>query len=175
MRTLLPYSHSSFQVYTVVSSIMATIVYIKNFPGGSDVKRLPTVWETRVQSLGPEDPVGKEMATHSSTLAWKIPWMEERGGPQSLGSQRVGQDWATSLWCTLDFPGGANGNEPTCRCRRHETQLWSLGQEDLLEEGMATHSRILTSGSPWTQETGGLQSVSQRVRLDWSDWAHRVH
>ena len=42
---------------------MATIVYIKNFPGGSDVKRLPTVWETRVQSLGPEDPMGKEMAT----------------------------------------------------------------------------------------------------------------
>ena len=44
------------------------------------VKRLPTIWETRVWSLGQEDPLEKEMATHSSTLAWRIPWMEEPGG-----------------------------------------------------------------------------------------------
>ena len=56
------------------------------------VKRLPTVWETRVQSLGPEDPLEKAMATHSSTLAWKIPWMEEPGRLQSMGSLRVRQD-----------------------------------------------------------------------------------
>ena len=56
------------------------------------VKRLPAMWETRVQSLGQEDPLEKEMATHSSTLAWKIPWMEEPGGLQSMGSQRVGHD-----------------------------------------------------------------------------------
>ena len=56
------------------------------------VKRLPTVRETRVRSLGWEDPLQKEMATHSSTLAWKIPWMEERGRLQSMGSQRVGHD-----------------------------------------------------------------------------------
>ena len=49
------------------------------------VKRLPAMWETRVQSLGQEDPLEKEMATHSSTLAWKIPWMEEPGGLQSMG------------------------------------------------------------------------------------------
>ena len=61
------------------------------------VKRLPAMWETRVQSLGQEDPLEKEMAIHSSTLAWKIPWMEEPGGLQSMGSQRVGRDWATSL------------------------------------------------------------------------------
>ena len=48
--------------------------------------------ETRVQSLGLEDPLEQEMATHSSTLAWKIPWMEERGGLQSMGSQRVRHD-----------------------------------------------------------------------------------
>ena len=53
--------------------------------------------DTRVWSLGREDPLEKEMATHSSTLAWKIPWMEEPGGLQSMGSQRVGHDWATSL------------------------------------------------------------------------------
>ena len=56
------------------------------------VKRLPTMQETRVRSLGGEDPLKKEMATHSSTLAWKIPWMEEPGRLQSMGSQRVRHD-----------------------------------------------------------------------------------
>ena len=55
-------------------------------------KRLSTMRETRVRSLGQEDPLEKEMATHSSTLAWKIPWMEEPGRLQSMGSQRVGHD-----------------------------------------------------------------------------------
>ena len=55
------------------------------------VKDLPTMWETWVQSLGREDPL-EEMATHSSTLAWKIPWMEEPGRLQSMGLQRVGHD-----------------------------------------------------------------------------------
>ena len=56
------------------------------------VKHLPTMLETQVQSLGWEDPLEKEMATHSSTLAWKIPWTEKPGRLQSLGSQRVGHD-----------------------------------------------------------------------------------
>ena len=56
------------------------------------VKRLPTMRETWVQSLGREDLLQKEMTTHSSILAWKIPWMEEPGGLQSMGSQRVGHD-----------------------------------------------------------------------------------
>ena len=50
------------------------------------VKQLPAMWETWVQSLGWEDPLEKEMATQSRTLAWKIPWMEEPGGLQSTGS-----------------------------------------------------------------------------------------
>ena len=61
------------------------------------LKRLPAMWETWVRSLGREDPLEKEMATHSSILAWRIPWTEEPGGLQSMGSQRVGHDWATSL------------------------------------------------------------------------------
>ena len=56
------------------------------------VKRLPVMWETQVQSLGREDPLEKEMAIHSSTLAWKIPWTEDPGRLQSMGSQRVGHD-----------------------------------------------------------------------------------
>ena len=55
------------------------------------------MWETGVQSLGQEDPTEKVMAVHSSTLAWKILWTEDRGGLQSMGLQRVRHDWATSL------------------------------------------------------------------------------
>ena len=54
------------------------------------VKHLPTMWETWVQSPGREDLLGKEMATHSSTLAWKIPWMEEPGRLQSMGHKESG-------------------------------------------------------------------------------------
>ena len=56
------------------------------------VKHLPALRETRLQFLGREDPLEKEMAIHSSTLAWKIPWMEEPDRLQSMGSQRVGHD-----------------------------------------------------------------------------------
>ena len=56
------------------------------------VKCLPTMRETWVQSLGQEDPLEKEMVTHSRTLAWKIPWMEKPGRLQSMGSQRVRHD-----------------------------------------------------------------------------------
>ena len=56
------------------------------------VKGLSTMWETQVRSLGGEDLLEEEMATHSSILAWKIPWTEEPGGLQSMGLQRVGHD-----------------------------------------------------------------------------------
>ena len=61
------------------------------------LKCLPAMRETRVRSLGREDPLEKEMATHSNILAWRIPWMEEPGGLQFMGSQRVGHNWVTSL------------------------------------------------------------------------------
>ena len=57
------------------------------FPGGTVVKKLPAMQETWVLSLGREDPLEKEMATHSSILAWEIPWAEEPSGLQSMGSQ----------------------------------------------------------------------------------------
>jgi len=56
------------------------------------INSLPAMWETQVRSLGQEDPLEKEMATHSSILAWKIPWMEEPGRLQSTGLQRAGHD-----------------------------------------------------------------------------------
>ena len=88
----------------------------------------------------------KEMATHSSTLAWEIPWTEEPGGPWSMGLQRVRHYWATSL---------------------HSLHTLSLEKE------MANHFSILAWKVPWTEEPGGLWSMgSQRVGHDWSDWYH---
>ena len=55
-------------------------------------KHLSTMWETQVRALDWEDPLEKEMATHSNTIVWKIPWTEEPGRLQSMGSQRVGHD-----------------------------------------------------------------------------------
>ena len=62
------------------------------------VKSLPVIQETQVWSLGQEDPLEKEIATHSSILAWKIPWMEESGGLQSMGLQRVRYEWAANTF-----------------------------------------------------------------------------
>ena len=65
------------------------------FPGGSVVKNLPAMQEMQVRPLDREDPLEKEMASHSSILAWEIPWTEESGGLQSMGSQRVRHDLVT--------------------------------------------------------------------------------
>ena len=69
--------------------------YIQGFPSGSAVKNLPAIQEpqeTQVRSRGRKDPVEEGIVTHSSILAGKIPWAEEPGGLQSMGSQRVGHD-----------------------------------------------------------------------------------
>ena len=62
------------------------------------VMNLPAIQETQVRSLGQEDPLEMEMAAHSSILAWEIPWTEEPGGLQSMGSQRVGHDCETNAY-----------------------------------------------------------------------------
>ena len=67
----------------------------KNYLVAQKLKYLPAMWEVWVPSLGREDPLEKEMATHSSILAWRISWTEEPGGLQSMGSQRVGHNSAT--------------------------------------------------------------------------------
>ena len=76
----------------------------------SPLKHLPTMRETWVQSLGWEDPLEKAMAPHSSTLAWKIPWMEEPGRLQSMGSLRVGQTERLPFHFSLSCIGEGNDN-----------------------------------------------------------------
>ena len=66
--------------------------FILGFPGGSVVKNPPAMQETQIWCLAPEDPLEEEMETPSSILAWKIPWTEESGGQQSMGSRGVGPD-----------------------------------------------------------------------------------
>ena len=82
--------------------------------GGSAVKNPPVMWEIQVRSLGQEDPLGKEMATHSSILAWEIPGTEEPGGLQSAGSQRVGHDLATFLFDCLFVCFPEDGQQKSC-------------------------------------------------------------
>ena len=86
-------------------------------PGVGSLSLLPTMQETWVQSLGQEDLLEKETATHSSILAWKIPSIEKPGRLQSMGSQRVGHNWATSLSLSPgDLPNlGSNPGLPHCR------------------------------------------------------------
>ena len=91
---------------------------LPSFPGGSMVKHPPVKQEMTIQSLGWEDPLEKEMATHSSSLAWKIPWTEEPGGLQSKGSQRVEHDsdyTATAGYTTMLKTHSYQ--EPMVQCR----------------------------------------------------------
>ena len=83
------------------------------------VKRLPAVWEIWVRSLGWKDPLEKEMATHSSVLAWRIPGTGEPGGLPSMGSHRVGQDYsdlAAAAGVFVGLPGGSEVKAPACVC-----------------------------------------------------------
>ena len=87
--------------FSVSSQISLSHLMLVSFSWASlvaqTVKNLPVTWKTWVWSLGWEDPLEKDMAPHSSTLAWRIPWMEEPGRLQSMRSRRVGHDWVTSL------------------------------------------------------------------------------
>ena len=116
------------------------------------------------------------MATHSTVLAWRIPGMGEPGGLPSVGLHRVGHDWSDLAVYKLGFPNGSVAKNLTSIQEPQKTRVWSLGREDPLEEGIATHSSILAWRIPWTEEPGKLQSmglqVSQRVGHSWATKQH---
>ena len=89
------------------------------------VKNPPTMLETRVRSLGQEDPLEKEMATHSSILAWKISWTEERGGPQSMGPQKSRHDLATKHQGVTNAPGS---ERPEAGAQVPQGRWWTGGE-----------------------------------------------
>ena len=105
------------------------------------VKRLPAMWETWVRSLGWEDPLEKGMATHSSILAWRMPWTEEPGRLQSTRSQRVRHKWATSLSFLSSF---------------FQYRIWRLKRGRKLVGGLSgsmLETRYLTSVATWIANT----------------------
>ena len=134
------------------------------------VKNLPALQETRGQSLVWEDPLEKEIATHSSILARKISWAVEPGGLQSMGWQRVGHDWVAELnWTDFIFPASMVAQMVKSLPALQENGVRSLCWKDPLEKEIATHSSILAWKIPWTEEPGKLPSMGlQRVRQDWA-------
>ena len=102
---LIPWIYLSLPLYTVGASLVV-----------QRLKRLPAMWETWVRSLGWEDPLEKEMATHSNTLAWRIPGTGKPGWLPSIGLYRVGHDWsdlaaAAAAYTYWGFPSGSYGKE----------------------------------------------------------------
>ena len=114
---------------------MVILILLSGFPCGLDSKESPAVQKTWVRSLGWRDPLEEGMATHSSILAWRIPWTEEPGRLQSMGSQRAGHDSvpkrSTAQPCDRrGFLGGSDDKESACNAG--DLSLIS-GSEDLLE------------------------------------------
>ena len=102
MQNLIIFEQTFLSIWKLVMCIYLYLMYglprwCWEFPGGSEGKASACMQETQIWSLGWEAPLEKEMATHSSILAWRIPGTEEPGRLQSMGSQRVGHDWVTSL------------------------------------------------------------------------------
>ena len=128
--------------------------------------------ETWVRSLGQEDPLEKEMATHTSILAWRIPWTEEPGRLQSMGSQRVRHDWATSLHFTSLHTNTSRIGRESFHFALASTENYHLTKISANltgEKAMATHSSTLAWKIQWTEKPAGLRSMgSLRVGHDWA-------
>ena len=165
------------QTYTLWLLYMFTIYYY-GFPGGLDGKNLPAMQETQVRSLGWEDPLKKGMATHSSILAWRIPWTEESGRLQSIGLQRVRQDWAINTYCvSVQFSSVAQSCLTLCDPMNHSTpglpvhhQLLESTQTDVHWVGNAIQpSHPLLSPSP-----PALNLSQHQGLFKWVSSSHQV-
>ena len=126
------------------------------------VKHLSTMWETQVRSLGREDPLEKEMATHSSTIAWKIPWTAEPGRLQSMGLQRVRHDWATRLVGIGHSPGET-------RCKLPEFSRSGVIWDALNFSG----KEFLWQGT-WNVVNQGKVTGDLVPRVFTGDWSHML-
>ena len=133
------------------------------------VKSLPAVRETWVRSLDREDPLEKEMATHSSILVWKIPWMQEPGRLQSMGSPRVVHDWATSL-SLFTFRHWRRKWQPTPVFLPGESQ----GQRSLVGCRLCGHTELDTTEATYQQQQQQQHQHQQQGGLVCcSPWGHK--
>ena len=131
------------------SQLFEPVLGTQDSPGAKTVKHLPTVRDTWAWSLGWEDPLEKEMATHSSTLAWKIPWMEETGGLQSMGSQ----SWT---WLNdFTWNSGKGTQKGICAWEPHRVLL-DFSDPQKLQADTATHlNQSLPQLQKFQSEAGG--------------------
>ena len=142
------------------------------------VKNLPAMHETQVQSLGQEDPVEKEMATHSSILAWKIPWTEEPGGLQSMGSQRGRSNWgltcSTHTFFRDNWTPVQTHRPPSGVFQPHSLQCRDLrGKEGLLYRNLKMQSSRVCqiSGLSLRLQAGKLSKYSLGLHGSYH-WSH---
>ena len=134
---------------------------------------LHSMQETQVSFLGREDPLGEEIATHSSMLAWKTPWTEESGGPQAMESQRVGHNWAY-MWrrkwqpTPVFLPGESHGQRSLMDCC-----LWGCKQSDMTE---VTQHACVHRRRKWQPTPVFLpgESQGQRSLVGCHLWGRRV-
>ena len=108
------------------------------------VENFPAMQETQVQSLGQEDPLEEEMATHSRVLAWRFPWTEEPGRLQSMGSQRIGYNWTT---------------------RQRQQQLWALAHSEQFFFSLPRSLPKLPRWGFWDHESGAWSRAARRAAL----------
>ena len=144
-------------------SIVSFMAQLTKNPCGSAGKNLSAVWETWVRALHWEDPLEKEMTVHSSTIASKIPWTEEPGRLQSMGSQRVGHNWATSL--SLSHANKVIHRILQARlqqCRTENFQMYKLGFEEAEESEIKLPTSI---GSLKKQESSRKTTTSASLTL----------
>ena len=149
----------TFNVVQTIDLEKIVVTYIQHYGASlvaQTLNNMPAMQETQVQSLGWEDLLKKETASHSSILAWRIPWTEEPGRPQSMESQRVGHDWTTntsgSVVKNLPANTGDSSSIPGL--------LRSLDKE------LTIHSSIPPWEITWTEDPGGLQSMRSQKRQD---------
>ena len=126
------------------------------------VKHLPVMWETQVQSLDWEDPLEKEMAVHSSILAWRIPWTVKPDGLQSMASQRVGYNWAMNTFTFI--------------IQSRNFTLWYLlkGVENLCpHENLIFIATSFITAKAWKQP--GHSLVGKELRIQFLTWLIKPH
>ena len=145
------------------------------------VRNLPAMWETQVRSLGQEDPLEEEMTSHSSIPAWRIPWTEEPGGLQSVGSQRVGHDWATNSILIKVSPRYLTRRGESCVFWKAPEKVWNVDQAwTWNREGMSQTVEVLGDNdqiflpgeSHGQRRLASYSSCSRRVRHDWVTNTH---
>ena len=142
------------------SSLAFHMMYSGAFLVAQGLKHLPAMWETWVRSLGQEDPLEKEMTIHSSTIVWKIPWTEESGKLQSMGSQRVGHSLETGQKQQTILKGKGQGRGRTIMGKKglFRKDKWAFRRTDESYGSFGAFRVILVvKNPPAKEETCGFE------------------